>query len=116
MTAAARRRLAAAQAELVEALLAGGTAPAGFDPHRLQVQARALLAKRRRVTAHLRPDLAEALGQRYPPLFDQWALSQPRRVGVTARADATAFEHWLTEHGHLPATRPLPWWRRSWTG
>lgn len=106
----ARARLAAAQAELVAALLGGAAAPAGFDQRRLRVEARALRGKRRRVTELLRPDLAEALGPRYAPLFDEWAPAHPRRVGVSARADANAFGAWLVEHGHLPAPRRR-WWR-----
>lgn len=47
MTGPDRAALAAAQAALLDALLDGGPAPAGTDPVRLQVQARALAAKRR---------------------------------------------------------------------
>lgn len=106
----ARDRLAAAQVALVAALLAGEDAPPGFDRRRLRVEARSLLNKRRRVTELLRPDLAGALGDRYAPLFDEWAPAHPRRVGVTAHADADAFGEWLVEHGHRPAPRR----RRRW--
>ncbi len=106
----ARARLGAAQAELTAALLAGGAVPAGFDERRVRVEARALLNKRRRVTELLRPELAEALGERYRPLFDRWAPEHPRRVGVGARADADAFGAWLVEHGHLPPPPRRRWW------
>jgi hypothetical protein len=109
----ARERLAAAQAALTRALLAGADTPPGFDRRRLRVEARALLNKRRRVTELLRPDLADALGERYAPLFDAWGPAHPRRVGVTAHADAHAFGEWLVEHGHLPP-QPVRRSRSRW--
>jgi len=114
--AGARARLAAAQAELAAALLAGGPAPAGFDERRVRIEARALRNKRRRVTELVRPDLASGLGERYAPLFAAWAPAHPRLVGVSARADADAFGAWLVEHGHLPPPPRRRWrrWRRWW--
>lgn len=111
MTAEARRRLALAQSALVDALLAGGTAPAGFDPERIRVEAAALLAKRRRVAERLRPDLADALGDRFAGLFDTWASSHPPRAGVGAGADAAGFAAWAARHGHLPRARRRRWSR-----
>jgi len=104
----ARDRLAARQAELARALLAGGPVPTGFDAHRIRVEAIALHAKRRAVTERFLPDVIDALDGRYRDLFDTWAADQPRRTGVSFLADAAAFADWLSEHGHLP--RP----RRRW--
>lgn len=108
MSEQARRQLAAAQT-VVRALLAGGPAPAGFDPERLGIEATALLAKRRRVIQQIRPDLVDALGTRYTELFDTWAKEHPRRDRTSARTDADQFAAWLAGRGHLPKQRR---WRR----
>jgi hypothetical protein len=100
--ASGRQRLAEQQAALLRALLAGDAVPDGFDATRVAAQAAALLDKRRRVTALLRPDLAKALGDRFRALFDGYALGHPKQAGRSAREDAAAFAAWLTEHGHLP--------------
>lgn len=102
-----RERLAAQQAELLRALLAGGTAPAGFDPGRIEVEVRSLRAKRRRVVAYLRPELAEELGDRFVPLFNEYADAHPREEGVRMRQDAENFASWLTGRGELK--RPRRW-------
>lgn len=88
--------LAARQAELLTALLAGGPVPPGFDPGRIQAQTRALHAKRRAVAMRLRPDLVDELAERFVPLFDEWAAGRPRRTGTSFRADMAAFAAWLT--------------------
>lgn len=92
----ARERLAARQAELARALLAGGPVPPGFDARRVRVEAVALRNKRRRVAEQLRPDLVDALGDRFAELFDRWAATHPRRAGVSFRADLEAFEEWAS--------------------
>ncbi|RZQ61369.1 hypothetical protein [Amycolatopsis suaedae] len=100
-----RERLAREQAGLLRALLAGGPAPAGFDPGRLATEARSLRAKRRRVTALLRPDVAHYLGERFTPLFHRWAADHPKAAGTRARQDAEDFVAWLLETGELPRPR-----------
>ncbi|SDM87267.1 hypothetical protein [Allokutzneria albata] len=107
-----RERVAAAQAELLRALLANGGAPEGFDAERLAVQSKSLLAKRTRVMAAVRPDLAEALGDRFRELFHSYAKENPRPTGVGYRADAESFTTWLHTHGHLPRPRKP---RRRWS-
>jgi len=109
MSDPSRARLAAAQTALVRALLAGDAAPAGFDPERLRVEAAALLAKRRRTVERIRPDILDDLGARFTELFDNWATANPRRDGISARADADEFAAWLAAHDHLPRRRR---WRR----
>ncbi|WP_199443909.1 hypothetical protein [Umezawaea beigongshangensis] len=107
-----RERLAAAQAGLLRALLAGGDVPEGFDPQRIAVEARALLAKRRGIVAMLRPDVADELGERFRPLFDAYATAHPREAGSRARQDAAAFAEWAEERGELTPPRRR-WWRRG---
>lgn len=103
-----RDELAARQQALVRALLAGAPVPAGFDEHRVGVEAAALRSKRRSIAATLRPDLADSLGDRFRPLFDAWALDHPKPVDLSFHADLDRFETWLYEADHL--TRP----RRRW--
>lgn len=91
----ARRDLAARQAELLTALLAGGPVPPGFDPDRIRVETRALHAKRRAVAMRLRPDLVDELAERFTPLFDEWATNRPRRTGTSFHADMDSFAAWL---------------------
>ena len=102
--------LAARQAALLETLLTGAPAPSGFDPARLRIEADVLLTKRRKIVAYLRPDLPEALGERFRPLFDAYAAEHPKAVTVRAREYADTFAAWLVAHGDLPK----PSWFRRW--
>ena len=77
---------------------ARGTADAACEPR----EAAALLGKRRRVSALVRPDLADALGERFQALFDGYARGHPTQAGRSAQEDAAAFGAWLADHGHLP--------------
>ncbi|TDV57573.1 hypothetical protein [Actinophytocola oryzae] len=97
MTPDGRAELAASQAALVRALLADGPVPPGFDPHRVRVEAASLRAKRRRVAEQLRPDLADALDDRFAELFDRWAADNPP---TSVHADLARFAAWLAEEGH----------------
>jgi hypothetical protein len=108
MTQPQRDRLAEAQAELLRAVLADGPTPAGFDPERLRVEANALRAKRRRVTTMLEPEACAELGDRFGPLFDEYARAHPRTIGSRARQDARAFVEWLWDRGHLDRPRRKP--------
>ncbi|MFD1236157.1 hypothetical protein ACFQ34_22935, partial [Pseudonocardia benzenivorans] len=58
--------LAARQAALVDALVAGAPVPDGFDPVRLATTRRALLRKRAGEAARHWPLLAAALGPGWP--------------------------------------------------
>ncbi|NIH88216.1 hypothetical protein [Amycolatopsis granulosa] len=100
-----RAELAARQAALLRALLAGEQAPTGFDPGRVAAEIRALRAKRGSIVADLRPDLPQALGERFRPLFDAYAAATPRTDGIGYRQDAANFAAWLTERGELPRPR-----------
>ncbi|WIX97743.1 hypothetical protein QRX60_27030 [Amycolatopsis mongoliensis] len=100
-----REQLAARQAELLHALLADGPAPAGFDAARLRVEANVLRRKHGRVLAYQRPELAEALGDRYGPLFAEFTASRPKRDTERSGAYADAFVEWLIAGGHLPKPR-----------
>ncbi|MFD9704221.1 hypothetical protein [Lentzea sp. NPDC059081] len=112
---AARERLASQQAALLNALLANGPAPAGFDEQRLAVERRALLSKRRSIARMLGPSVADELGDRFQPLFDAYAVEHPRRAGSRAREDAARFAEWCRAAGELPENRKSYWkfWRSN---
>ena len=109
----ARDDLAARQLALVRALLTDGPVPAGFDARRVGAEAAALRSKRRSIASHLRPDLADALDDRFGPLFDTWAAGHPKPVDLSFRADLDRFETWLYDEGHLDRPRPRRWRRRQ---
>ncbi|WP_316689101.1 hypothetical protein [Pseudonocardia sp. H11422] len=87
--------LAARQAELVAALVAGGPLPAGFDAGRVAVARRALLRKPAGEAARVWPLLAASLGPAWPGTFaahadghppagalrDGWDLARALRAG-----------------------------------
>lgn len=107
-----RAELAAAQAALVAALVAGGPLPAGFDPDRVDAARRALLRKRAGEVARAWPLLAGGLGTAFTPRFVRWATGRPP---AGSRADGLAFARFLREQGELPplaaeelATREQP--------
>lgn len=96
-TDAARRRLAHAQSELLSALVAGGPPPDGFDPGRLEVQRRALIAKRANVLTKVAPEPAEILAGDFRDLFLAYARTRPMTDGY--RRDATDFVRHLLDTG-----------------
>ncbi|OXM67104.1 MULTISPECIES: hypothetical protein [Amycolatopsis] len=100
-----REELAARQAELLRALLAGAEPPQGFDAGRVAAEVIALRAKRRSIVANLRPDLCHTLGDRFRPLFDAYAEATPRTDGTGYRQDAANFAAWLTDRGALRRPR-----------
>ena len=108
MTEGPRERLAQAQSELLAALLAGGPPPTGFDERLLRVEARSLLAKRRGIVAMLNPEMVDELGDRFRPLFDEYALTHPRTSGSRAREDAAAFATWAGERGEISDMAATP--------
>lgn len=112
-TEAARLRLAAAQEELLAALVSDGADPAGFDTERLAVQRRALAAKRADVVAAVAPELPGILGADYRTAFLDYAHRRPMRGGY--RRDALDFAGHLLALGlpaHPAARRKLTqWWR-----
>jgi hypothetical protein len=110
-----RERLAARQAALLRALVGGGVPPPGFDTARVKAERTALRAKRRRLVAQLRPDLARDLGDRFDRLFDHYAADHARTEGQRAREDADAFAAWLTvrREWRPPRRRWLPGRRRA---
>ncbi|GAB3142303.1 hypothetical protein GCM10027258_26940 [Amycolatopsis stemonae] len=100
-----REELARRQAELLQALLADGPAPAGFDASRLRVEANVLRRKHGKVLAYQRPELAEALGERFGPLFTAFNAARPKRDTERSGAYADEFVTWLVARGHLPKPR-----------
>ncbi|WP_422735889.1 hypothetical protein ACN263_19915 [Micromonospora sp. WMMD729] len=69
--------LAARQAELVAALVAGGPPPAGFAAGPLAAARAALLHKRAGEVARHWPLLAAGLGAAWPATFADWAADRP---------------------------------------
>lgn len=124
--ARARAELALGQAGLLAALVAGGATPEGFDADRVRAQARALVAKRRESALRAVPELASALGKRWPAEFTTWALVHPKPAEGGTHADVHAFARHLWEADRLPydlasvfIPRTPSRWRRlrtSWRG
>lgn len=100
-----RARLAARQAQVLDALLAGDV-PAGFDPRTTRAAGALLRDKRRYEAVRARPEL-----RCLPDLrnrFDAWARRNPRHG--CACEDAGAFVASMAERVSLP--EPLRgWWR-----
>ncbi|MDG4811333.1 hypothetical protein O7634_31650 [Micromonospora sp. WMMD1120] len=69
--------LAARQAALVAALVAGGAPPPGFAPAHLAATRAALLRKRAGEVARHWPLLAASLGARWSTTFADWAAGRP---------------------------------------
>jgi hypothetical protein len=93
MSSAARAGLAERQAELLRALWGKGPVPRGFDEDGVRAEGEALLSKRRRFVARMRPALARALGRRFPEQFAAFAAAVS--LPAHACADAAAFASWF---------------------
>jgi hypothetical protein len=87
----ARARLAAQQAELVRALVAGAAVPTEFAADRVELAARALVNKRLREVARVWPALVEALGEAFEPRFRAYAECTPPPAAGGPFADGRAF-------------------------
>lgn len=97
----ARKRLAAAQLELVRALVSNEIAPAEFDSSRIQATADALLLKRSHSVAHGWPGLARSLGSAFDEHFAAYARSRPIVHEGGPLADGRAFARALARAGVL---------------
>jgi hypothetical protein len=102
MSAEARTRLAAMQAELVSALAGRAAPPPGFDVDRVRATAAALVTKRQCGVARTWPGLAEALGDRWVERFDAFAAMSPAPHIGGPLADGRAFLRWLAATGDAP--------------
>lgn len=87
----ARKRLAAAQLELLCALVGREIAPAEFDSSRIQATANALMLKRARSVARAWPQLARSLGSAFDHRFALYAQSRPITQESEPLADGRAF-------------------------
>jgi len=94
-------RLAAEQAALVRALVAGGPVPEGFDPGRVRATAAALARKRAREVARTWPVLAADLGDDFTDRFVAFAAGRPPPATGGALADGLAFARDLARRGRL---------------
>jgi hypothetical protein len=97
----ARKRLAAAQLELVRALVGREVAPADFDGSRVQAAANTLMLKRARAVAQAWPRLARSLGPAFDDRFALYAQSQPLTEEGGPLADGGAFARSLRRAGEL---------------
>ncbi|WP_091460273.1 hypothetical protein [Micromonospora inyonensis] len=94
-----RGDLAARQAALVAALVAGADPPPGFDARRLGAARAALLRKRAGEVARHWPLLAAGLGGDWPAAFVHWAATRPTRGGLR---DGWDLARELRTEGGLP--------------
>lgn len=97
-----RAGLVVRQADLMRALTAHGSLPAGFDASRIHAAALSLKKKRARAAARMWPRLARAVGERLDALFEAYAGAVPLPGEGGALADGRAFARWLHERGALP--------------
>lgn len=100
MLSESRRRLAAQQAQLMQALTCDTTV-AGFDRARLHVTALSLQQKRARTVERVHPCLVSNLGKSFDKLFAQYAKTNPIPAAGPL-ADGNAFINYLAETGNLP--------------
>ncbi|MFG2055990.1 hypothetical protein ACGFI9_18370 [Micromonospora sp. NPDC048930] len=91
--------LAARQAELVAALVAGGPLPPGFAPEPVEAARRALLRKRAGDVARHWPLLAAGLGAGWPATFASWAGDRPTNGSLR---DGWDLARELRDRGALP--------------
>jgi hypothetical protein len=92
--------LAARQAALVAALVAGGPVPAGFDEGLVGVAERSLRRKRAAEVAVAWPLLAAGLGDQWADRFSRWARGRPPRGALRDGWDVARELAFL---GQLPA-------------
>ncbi|MGH3695733.1 MAG: hypothetical protein ACRDRX_17375 [Pseudonocardiaceae bacterium] len=91
--------LAARQAALVAALVAGGELPAGLDGARVRATRHALLVKRAGEVAVAWPLLATSFGAEWPARFITWAHARPP---LGPLRDGRDFARALADAGELP--------------
>lgn len=101
-----RERLAARQAALVRALVAGGPVPDGLDPVRVRATSEALAHKRARQVAKSWPALA--LNRHFMERFLSYAPKNPPPMGG-ALADGLAFADQLASAGQLSGEARAEW-------
>ncbi len=97
----ARKKLAAAQLELVRALTGRTGAPAEFDCTRIQATARTLMRKRARAVAHAWPQLARSLGATFDEQFELYAHAHTLAQEGGVLADGRSFARLLARAGAL---------------
>jgi hypothetical protein len=102
MGSADRAKLAAQQAQLVQALAGKSEPPQGFDAERLQTTATALAQKRQRAVARAWPALTGALGEGFAEQFAEFAARTPLPRQGGPLADGRAFARFLAQRGDLP--------------
>jgi hypothetical protein len=97
-----RAILAGRQAELVAALVDGGTPPTGFDAARMDTLAAALRAKRERAIERAWPRLARALGPDWPETLAWHVREVPAPPASGGLGDGRLLARRLAAVGRLP--------------
>lgn len=97
-----RERQADAQSHLVASLMRGGDAPAGFDADDLSSASRSLVSKRFRLVQNTWPVFDATLGDRFAPLFDEYARETPLVIEAQGQHDGSQFARWLMKRRQLP--------------
>jgi hypothetical protein len=94
--------LAALQAQLVAALVAGGPLPVGIDAAAVAVLSGVLLNKRKRGLRYAAPMIPALLGSRFERLFAEYAQCRALPQDEPATDDAIQFLRWLSRTEQLP--------------
>lgn len=109
MNPGVRHQLAKEQSRLVDALVAGGATPEGFDHARLELAARMLLRKRADLLARAWPALVESLGDLFIPLFSDFAKEHPVRSENEINGEGEAFVRFVQRTNALSDSAVLEW-------
>ncbi|HEY7115025.1 MAG TPA: hypothetical protein VH475_00475 [Tepidisphaeraceae bacterium] len=96
-----RHTLADRQRQLLESLTTDQPAPPEFDPRRIELARRSLLAKRARGVAKAWPSVAADLAGRFDELVERYARSHELPQARTGDDDGLRFARWLCREGLL---------------
>ena len=96
-----RSKVAAAQRELIRALVSNGELPPEFDCSRVRAAADALLQKRAKSVARVWPGLAHSLGASFHEQFSHYAEARPVLRDGGPLADGREFARLLSQDAAL---------------
>lgn len=101
MQVEARSKVAAAQEELIRALVSDGAVPPEFDCSRVRAAADALLQKRSKSVARVWPRLADSLGGKFHEQFSRYAEARPVLRDGSPLADGREFARTVSKTAAL---------------
>jgi hypothetical protein len=90
-----------AQTALLRALVADGPVPEGFDADDVGALTHSLSHKRSRLAATAWPRLADCLGVRFEPMFQEHVAPTPQRASHAALNDGFTLARWAEGQGLL---------------